>query len=55
MKKQLDKMGEAADYFQLAAEMNQNDSPMNAIISLEQAVECLVKLSIFFLDIEPII
>jgi len=42
--KQLGKYAEAADYFQQAAELQQSESPLTAIISLEEAVDCHIKL-----------
>lgn len=44
--KKLNKLGEAGEFFQQAAELQQGDSPLNAIVSLEEAVHCHVKLRI---------
>jgi hypothetical protein len=44
IKKQLERYGEAAEYFQQAAEIQQTDSPLNSIVCLEDAVECHVYL-----------
>lgn len=40
----LEKFGEAAEFFQQAAEIQQTESPLNAIVSLEDAVQCHVQL-----------
>lgn len=47
--KELRKFGEAAHYFRQAAELFQQDSPLAAISSLQEATECHVKQSIYFL------
>eukprot|EP01119_Soliformovum_irregulare_P021492 TRINITY_DN7166_c0_g1_i1.p1 TRINITY_DN7166_c0_g1~~TRINITY_DN7166_c0_g1_i1.p1 ORF type:complete len:326 (+),score=61.55 TRINITY_DN7166_c0_g1_i1:135-1112(+) len=42
--KRLNKLGEAAEYFQLAADLQQNDSALHAMSALQEAVDCLVLL-----------
>eukprot|EP01116_Phalansterium_solitarium_P022776 TRINITY_DN764_c0_g2_i1.p1 TRINITY_DN764_c0_g2~~TRINITY_DN764_c0_g2_i1.p1 ORF type:complete len:322 (+),score=73.62 TRINITY_DN764_c0_g2_i1:47-1012(+) len=42
--KTLEKLADAADYFQEAAQLQQTDSPMTAILSLQQAVSCNIRL-----------